>query len=247
MPVVSLPGTASNTFQQARAASNPLGWTDDKILETVYITHVHTAERYDVESLFNLTSNIIKRSTAVADSVAVQTGTPVGLIEDKILVSSFDPPFRKMKHIASQMMSTPHGEHHAHETAMSILEQLKTYTWDGKAIFALAAFALEYGNFWHLVQVPSADHLGRSLAQMNRVHTIEKNRQAIADYNSLVKNLLHAVECITELERLSTKGYDTKDVPALIEAMQEIPVAVYWAIVTTVICANHIDFLMGDS
>lgn len=51
---------------------NPLGWTDDQILEKVYITHVHTAERYDVESLFNVTSNIIKRATAVADSVAVK-------------------------------------------------------------------------------------------------------------------------------------------------------------------------------
>lgn len=57
-----------STYQQAKT-SNPLSWTDDKILETVYITHVHTGERFDVESLFILTSNILKRSTAVADSV----------------------------------------------------------------------------------------------------------------------------------------------------------------------------------
>ncbi|KOM33857.1 hypothetical protein LR48_Vigan02g000700 [Vigna angularis] len=226
---------------------NPLGWTDDQILEKVYITHVHTAERYDVESLFNVTSNVIKRATAVADSVAVKTGTPVGLIEDKVALSTFDPPFLKLKHIASQMMNTPHGEHHAHETAMSILDQLRSYSWDGKAILVLAALALEYGNFWHLVQVPTGDHLGRSLAQMNRVHIVERNRQAVADYNILVKNLLIAVECITELERLSTKGYDLKDVPALAEAMQEIPVAVYWAIITTVVCANHFDFFLGES
>lgn len=142
-------------------------------------------------------------------------------------------------------MNTPQGEHHAHETTMSILEQLKSHSWDGKAIFALAAFALEYGNFWHLVQVPSGDQLGRSLAQMNRVQTIERNRQAIADHNTLVKNVLLVVECITELERLFAKVYDTKDVPALTEAMQEIPVAVYWAIITTVVCANHLDLLTG--
>ncbi|XP_061353430.1 protein SIEVE ELEMENT OCCLUSION B-like [Gastrolobium bilobum] len=228
-------------------ASNPLTWPDDKILETVYITHVHTAERYDVESLFNVTSNIIKRSTAAADSVVVKSGTPAGLIEDKAPLSSFDPPFRKLKHIVSQMMNTPHGEHNAHLTTMSILDQLKTYSWDGKAVLALAAFSLEYGNFWHLVQVPSGDQLGRSLAVMNRIHSIDRNRQAIAEYNSLVKNVLIAVECITELERLSTKGYDPKDVPALSEALQEIPIAVYWAIITIVVCTNHIDFLMGDS
>ncbi|KAI5397354.1 hypothetical protein KIW84_063245, partial [Lathyrus oleraceus] len=235
-----------STYQQAKT-SNPLSWTDDKILETVYITHVHTGERFDVESLFILTSNILKRSTAVADSVVSKTGTPVGLIEDKVPLPGYEPPFRKLKHISSQMMTTLPGEHHAHMTTMSILDQLKTHTWDGKAIFALAAFSLEYGNFWHLVQTPSGDTLGRSLAVMNKVHGVEKNRQAIADYNSLVKNLLYCVECITELEKLSTKGYDSKDVPALPEAMQEIPVAVYWAIITAIICANHLDLLVGDS
>ncbi|XP_058728361.1 protein SIEVE ELEMENT OCCLUSION B-like [Vicia villosa] len=227
--------------------SHPLTWTDDKILEAVYITHVHTGERFDVESLFILTSNILKRSTAVADSVVSKTGAPVGLIEDKVPLPGYEPPFRKLKHISSQMMTTLPGEHHAHLTTMSILDQLKTHTWDGKAIFALAAFSLEYGNFWHLVQTPSGDTLGRSLAIMNKVQGVEKNRQAIADYNSLVKNLLYAVECITELEKLSTKGYDSKDVPALPEAMQEIPVAVYWAIITAIICANHLDLLVGES
>ena len=144
-------------------------------------------------------------------------------------------------------MNTPHGEHHAHQTTMWILEQLKSYTWDGKAVVALAAFSLEYGNFWHLVQVPMGDQLGRSLAHMNRVQSIERNRQALADYNILVKSILLAVECITDLERLSTKGYDAKDVPALSDALQEIPVVVYWTIITIVACTNHIDFLMGDS
>ncbi|KEH40982.1 putative sieve element occlusion [Medicago truncatula] len=242
----SLVSNVSAYSQQART-SNPLAWSDDKILETVYLTHVHTGERYDVESLFNLTSNILKRSTAVADSVASKTGTPVGLVEDRLPLSGYEPPIRKLKHISAQMMSTLPGEHHAHMTTMSILDQLKSHTWDGKAIFALAAFSLEYGNFWHLVQTPSGDTLGRSLATMNRVQSVDKNRQAIADYNSLVKNLLFAVECITELEKLSTKGYEHKDVPALSEAMQEIPVAVYWAIITAIICANHLDLLFGDS
>lgn len=62
-----------SALQQAKASLlNPLALTDDQILEKVYITHVHTAERYDVESLYNITSNIIKRSTAAADSVVAK-------------------------------------------------------------------------------------------------------------------------------------------------------------------------------
>jgi len=132
---------------------NPLGWTDDQILEKVYITHVHTAERYDVESLFNVTSNIIKRATAVADSVAVkviniqltnlcihrfykhaclivfpfllQTGTPVGLIEDKVALSTFDPPFLKLKHIASQVNILHHSIHYHSFLCMQIYMKLR--------------------------------------------------------------------------------------------------------------------------
>ncbi|OIW07716.1 hypothetical protein TanjilG_19659 [Lupinus angustifolius] len=243
--------TSSNAanLQQAKASMmiNPLSLSDDQVLEKVYITHVHNAERYDVESLFSITSNIINRSTAAADNVVTKSGTPIGLIEDKVPLSSFNPPFRTMKDIAYKMMNTPHGEHNAHQTTISILEQLKSYTWDGKAVIVLAAFSLEYGNFWHLVQVQSGDQLGRSLALMNRVQTIEGNRQAISDYNILVKTILIAVDCITELERLSTKGYDPKDVPALSEGLLEIPVIVYWTIITTIACANHLDYLMGDS
>ncbi|CAL0328080.1 unnamed protein product [Lupinus luteus] len=237
-----------SNFQKTKASMmiNPLSFTDDQVLEKVYITHVHSAEKYDVESLFSVTSNIIKRSTAAAENVVTKNGTPIADIEDKVPLSSFNPPFRRMKEIAYQMMSTPHGEHNAHETAISILEQLKSYTWDGKAVIVLAAFSLEYGNFWHLVQVKNEDPLGRSIALMNRVQNIEgKNRQAISDYNILVKTILVAVECITEMESLSTKGYDPKDVPALSEGLLEIPVIVYWTIITIIACANHFDFIMG--
>ena len=36
----------------------------------------------------------------------LQTGTPVGLIEDKVPLSTFDPPFLKLKHIASQVINS---------------------------------------------------------------------------------------------------------------------------------------------
>ncbi|MED6119871.1 hypothetical protein PIB30_015823 [Stylosanthes scabra] len=249
MSISSVP-LSNAQLQQAKASLslvNPLALTDDQILERVYITHVHTAQRYDVDSIFNVTSSIIKRSTVAADTVVVKAGTPVDLIEDNITVSTFNPPFQKLKRILYKMTNTPHGEHYAHETTMWILDELKSYSWDGKAVLTLAAFSMEYGNFWHLAKVPSGDQLGRSLAQMNNVYSIERNRQALADYNILVKNVLIAVECITELERLSTKGYDSKDVPALSDALQEIPVVVYWTIITIVSCTSHVDFLMGDS
>lgn len=79
--------SAATPLVPASSGLNPLGWTDDQILEKVYITHVHTAERYDVESLFNVASNIIRRSTAVADSVAVKvTNPPLQLIDLLVVI-----------------------------------------------------------------------------------------------------------------------------------------------------------------
>ncbi|XP_028784968.1 protein SIEVE ELEMENT OCCLUSION B-like [Neltuma alba] len=64
------------------------------------------------------------------------------------------------------MMHTDDDENHsyAHETTMSILEQLKPYSWESKAVMVLAAFSVEYGTFFHLSQVSAEDSLGRSLA-----------------------------------------------------------------------------------
>ena len=71
---VSVPNMSS--FQPTTTKIwKPLAWTDDKILEKIYVTHVLTAEKHDVESLFNVTSNIIRRSVAVADTVTAKVRT----------------------------------------------------------------------------------------------------------------------------------------------------------------------------
>ncbi|KAL4338911.1 hypothetical protein AHAS_Ahas12G0257500 [Arachis hypogaea] len=73
MSISSVPVSSAH-LQQAKASLlvNPLALTDDQILERVYITHVHTAQRYDVDSIFNVTSSIIKRSTVAADTAVVK-------------------------------------------------------------------------------------------------------------------------------------------------------------------------------
>lgn len=43
--------------------------SDNKILELIYATHVHEDNSFDVDSLFLVTENIIKRSTQIVDSI----------------------------------------------------------------------------------------------------------------------------------------------------------------------------------
>lgn len=54
---------------------NPLTMSDDQILEQIYSTHVHSDTKFDVDSLFTLVENTLRRSTHIVDNV-VQVNTP---------------------------------------------------------------------------------------------------------------------------------------------------------------------------
>ncbi|XP_028762369.1 protein SIEVE ELEMENT OCCLUSION B-like [Neltuma alba] len=146
------------------------------------------------------------------------------------------------------MRGTQRHEYHtnAHETTMSILKTLDSYSWCAKAVTALAAFALEYGIFWHLYEQwlqRQDSSLGNSLAVLSNVHVISKNRD-IYDYNVVVKNVLITVGHMVRLESIM-KTYDGKNIPTLEKAMHEFPALVYWTVLTVVILASHMDILSG--
>lgn len=149
------------------------------------------------------------------------------------------------------MSCKPPGEEIAHITTMAILVKLSNYEWDAKAVLTLAAFAMEYGEFWLLAQNQPADPIAKSVAALKgvpvltRPAALQKHRQAITELNNLVKTTLLVIELIFELEKLTT--FDTKDVPALLPAIEQIPVDVYWAIITIVAIVTQIDYLTTES
>ncbi|KAL1300081.1 hypothetical protein AAHE18_18G153900 [Arachis hypogaea] len=63
--------------------------------------------------------------------------------------------------------------------------------------------------------------------------------------NNLVKTTLQVIKLIFELEKLST--YDHNDVPDLEPPIEQIPVDVYWAIITIVAIITQIDCLTIES
>jgi len=145
----------------------------------------------------------------------------------------------------------PPSEETAHKTTLAILNKLSKYEWDAKAVLTLAAFALEYSDFWLLAQYQPTDPLAKSVAILKRVPlltrpaALHKHRQAILEVNNLVKATLQVIEVIFELEKLTT--YDTKDVPALGLAIEQIPVDVYWAIITIASVVTQLDCLTTES
>lgn len=144
------------------------------------------------------------------------------------------------------MVCTQRGEHHAHHTTMLILDKLKAYSWDAKALIVQAAFALEYGKFLYLPQTTRYP-VEKSLAELNGLLTIHQNMQQLIHFSSVVKKVMQVTECITKWKRLISAGHDIKDVPALSDTLHEIPVVVYWAIFTFVTCTGQIEDFTSDN
>ncbi|CAL8073407.1 unnamed protein product [Prunus armeniaca] len=224
--------------------------SDQKILEQIYGTHVHADESFDDDSLFVIVENILKRATQIVDKIVQGTQVHVENIEEKTPKPGFSTPLCTLKSIASEMQCKPPGEEVAHRTTLAILNKLSSYSWEAKAVLTLAAFAMEYGEFWLLAQLHESDRLAKSIAILKRVPVLlkhsdlHKRRQAVLELNNLIKATLQVIECIDQFDKLSS--YDPKDVPGLAIAMDHIPVDVYWAIMTVVACATKVTILTSD-
>ena len=137
----------------------------------------------------------------------------------------------------------------AHETTLAILEKLRYYSWEAKAVLTLAAFAKEFGDLLHLVQLDQAnnhDQLTKSLAILKGSCILskcpelrQKRKIVVVELNNLIKATLKVMETIFELEKLSIYGP---------KSIAELPIAVYvyWIIMTVIACANKVTILTND-
>ena len=68
------------------------------------------------------------------------------------------------------MACKPPGEES--NTGKKILEKLTKYSWDAKAVLTLAAFALDYGDFWLLAHLHASDKSAKWVGILKGVPTI---------------------------------------------------------------------------
>ncbi|XP_028804343.1 protein SIEVE ELEMENT OCCLUSION B [Neltuma alba] len=230
---------------------NPLTMSDQEILEKVYATHVPSDTKFDADSLFTIVNIILRGSTHIVDNVLEGNDVTLKFVDDKLPQATFTSPLYMLKEISSKMCCKIPGDEIAHKTTMTILNLLSDYSWEAKGILTLAAFALEYGEFWWLSQLQPNDELAKSVAMLKRVSALTKPAALrehfldIYEVNNLIKAAMQVIEAVFELQKLTS--YDTVDVPALAHAMDLIPVGVYWAIITVAACVTLIDCLTTDS
>lgn len=55
------------------------------------------------------------------------------------------------------------GGSDAHATTVALFNTLSSYMWDAKVVIALAAFSVNYGEFWLVAQLYPSNPLGQVL------------------------------------------------------------------------------------
>ena len=154
-----------------------------------------------------------------------------------------------MTYTYCQMACKPPGEES--NTGKKILEKLTKYSWDAKAVLTLAAFALDYGDFWLLAHLHASEKSAKWVGILKGVPTIvteswlQKHKLAIIKIDQLIKSTVGAIDCILVLEGLSDR-YAEEDLQELSEAMYYIPLDVYYAIITVVASTTQMCCLIND-
>lgn len=120
--------------------------------------------------------------------------------------------------------------------------------WDAKVVIALAAFSVNYGEFWLVAQLYPSNPLAKSVAFLKQLPDILERSDSLKPkfeaLTTLIKAMLDVTKCIVEFQDLPSQ-YITPDTPELVTATAHIPTAVYWTIRSIVACASQITNLIG--
>lgn len=131
---------------------------------------------------------------------------------------------------------------------MVLLNTLSSYSWDAKVVLTLAAFAVNFGEFWLIVQLCTTNSLAKSVALLKQLPDILEHAQMLKPHfdalNKLIKAMMDVTKCIVEFTELPPQ-YILSDVPPMSTAMAHIPTAAYWTIRSVVACAAQITSLVG--
>lgn len=131
---------------------------------------------------------------------------------------------------------------------MALLNMLSSYSWDAKVVLTLAAFSVNIGEFWLIVQLCTTNSLAKSVALLKQLpdilehsHNLKPQFDAL---NNLIKAMMDVTKCIVEFTELPSQ-YILSDVPPMSIAMAHIPTAAYWTMRSVVACASQIASLVG--
>ncbi|KAK2974668.1 hypothetical protein RJ640_030276 [Escallonia rubra] len=138
----------------------------------------------------------------------------------------------------------------AHSTTMAILNLVSSQKWEAKLVTSLAAFAVNYGEFWLIAQLYATNPLAKAIALLKQLPDILVHSNSLKSrfdaITNLIKAILDVTKCVVEFNELPSQ-YISDETPPMSAAIALIPTAAYWTIRSMVACASQITSLLGMS
>uniref|UniRef100_A0A6N2L7D7 Sieve element occlusion N-terminal domain-containing protein n=1 Tax=Salix viminalis TaxID=40686 RepID=A0A6N2L7D7_SALVM len=243
--------TTKDEAKQLFAASD-----DSVMMKQIHATHAPDGRELYAKPLLHIVEDIFLRAAAMSTFVQQQGAHQAQLkeLDEKVLQNGFHEmidtmSYNKINKISYEISSKcSEGGEEDHATTLAIFNLLSNYSWDAKVVLALAAFAVNYGEFSLVAQIYLTNPLAKAVALLKQLPEIIERAEDLKPQFEALTNLIRAMtdvaKCIVELKELPSQ-YITPDTPEMLTATAHIPTAVYWIIRSIVACTSQIVALVG--
>lgn len=238
---------------QSKASRHIFSASDDTAMtKQILATHAPIDGHIDIRPLLNVVQDIFERAASLIPAIVQGEQMHMGDMKDSVhqsdLADLLDISYHTINKVSCELCCKCSSGDDVHATTMGILGMLSSYSWDAKVVIALAAFAINFGEFWLMAQLYATNHLAKSVAKLKHIHeTLEEVDDLGTKFetvNNLLKAMLDVTNYIVQFHELPSQYIDP-EAPEMLTASALIPGAVYWTIRSIVSCASHILGITG--
>ncbi|KAG6516196.1 protein SIEVE ELEMENT OCCLUSION C-like [Zingiber officinale] len=211
---------------------------EDILMKKILQTHAPEEHQVDSASLLDLTERIFLNFAV--SSVRKDCRSK----EDAKIVNAVKELGITVHHMSCEMLQHISTDRPPKATTCVLLESLERHRWSTKLTIVLAALASSYGNYWLIARFCLTNPLALSLAAMkgqlrNSLKTTTILNYRLKALRYLLEKMVSVAKCVMAFEILPT-NYVSQDYEALAMMKNQVHIASYWVIRSSVECASQI-------
>ncbi|MBA0707744.1 hypothetical protein Golax_019764 [Gossypium laxum] len=221
---------ASKSQQLVRSDRRMFAASDDNaMMKQILSTHAPDGRLVDVKPILLIIDNVLRHITPEIDQALTAGSGHIDSFDGPTNLSAIDDVLDALAYIvhkiSCEISCKCAGGGDAHATTMVILNMLSSYSWDAKVVLTLAAFAVNFGEFWLIVQLCTTNTLAKSVALLKQLPDVLEHSQTLKPHfdalNKLIKAMIDVTKCIVEFIELPCE-YISSEVPPLSTAMASL-------------------------
>lgn len=225
-----------------------------KMMKQVLAKHAPDGHVVDVRPILSIIEDIFCRATATPSSIdEVPNGTQehMDAFNDNKSLAAFSGTPEALPDIihkiSCEISCKCSGGGDAPAKTMALFNTLSSYSWDAKMVLSLAAFAVNYAEFWLVAQLCTENSLAKSVAVLKQLPEIPAHHDGLKpqfdELNNLIEAMLDLTNCIVEFKQLPSQHISNDGQAITIE--QDHYQAAYWTFRSIVACNSRILSLRG--